>query len=203
MAIKNVIFDLGGVLLNLDINKTLNAYKTVGLPGIEQLFGIGHADSFFKQYETGAIDDDGFIDSILKLKGNTGTRAQAIEAWNAMLLDFPIERVNWLKQLGSNYRLFLFSNTNAIHLKSFQNTFRAEHGFEMDDLFEKAYYSHVVRLRKPDAAAYQLVLDENNLLASETVFVDDALINVEAANAVGIKGIHLGKGMKVTELAFD
>jgi len=202
MAIKNVIFDLGGVLLNLDIKKTLDAYSALGLPGIDQLFGIGHADSFFKQYETGAIDDNGFIDSIMKLEGNTGTRAQAIAAWNAMLLDFPSERVTWLKQLKNNYRLFLFSNTNAIHLESFQKAFRDTHGFEMDDLFEKAYYSHVVRLRKPDAAAYQLVLDENNLTASETVFVDDALINVDAANAVGIKGLHLAKDMQVISLTF-
>jgi putative hydrolase of the HAD superfamily len=119
-----------------------------------------------------------------------------------MLLDFHSERINWLKQLKNMYLLFLFSNTNAIHLESFQKTFRDTHGFHMDDLFEKAYYSHVVRLRKPDAAAYQLVLDENRLLASETVFVDDALINVEAANAVGIKGVHLAKGTSVITLEF-
>ncbi|MBC7848366.1 MAG: HAD family phosphatase [Chitinophagaceae bacterium] len=203
MAIKNIIFDLGGVLLNLDINKTLDAYKAIGLNNIRDLFGIGHADSFFKKYETGHLNDDGFIDSILTLEGNTGTAQQITEAWNAMLLDFPPERVEWLKQLKSTYRLFLFSNTNAIHLRSFQTAFQELYGFHMDELFERAYYSHVAGLRKPDAAAYQLVLDDNKLIAQETVFIDDALVNIEAANSVGIHGIHLQAGHSVTSLQFD
>jgi glucose-1-phosphatase len=201
--IKNVIFDLGGVLLNLDLAKTLNAYKGMGLHYIEDLFRIGHAESFFKQYETGGINDEEFIESIVRLEGNTGKHEQVIEAWNAMLLDFPPDRVEWLKELGKRYRLFLFSNTNAIHLLQFQKAFRDVYGFEMDDLFEKAYYSHVVRLRKPDAEAYRHVLTENNLVPEETVFIDDALVNVEAANSVGIRGIHLKPGMSVVELKFD
>lgn len=198
--IKNVIFDLGGVLLNLDINKTLNAYKAMGLRNIEDMFRIGHASSFFKQYEVGSISDEEFIRSIATLEGNTGSLQQISDAWNALLLDFPIDRVNWLKQLKNKYRLFLFSNTNAIHLVEFQRRFKEDHGFEMDGLFEKAYYSHVVKIRKPDAAAYELVLNENKLLPAETVFIDDALINVEAANKVGIRGIHLEPGISVTTL---
>lgn len=201
-AIKNVIFDLGGVLLNIDINKTLQAYKAMGLQNIEDMFRIGHASSFFKQYEIGTISDDEFIRSISTLEGNTGSLQQIGDAWNAMLLDFPAERVQWLKDLKNQYRLFLFSNTNAIHLSHFHKAFRESYGFEMDDLFEKAYYSHVVQVRKPDAAAYQLVLDENNLMASETVFIDDALNNVQAAEAVGIKGIHLAPGINVVSLQF-
>jgi len=119
-----------------------------------------------------------------------------------LLLDFPVERVNWLKGLNNKYRLFLFSNTNALHLLSFQQSFQNVYGFPMDDLFERAYYSHVAQVRKPDAAAYEIVLNENKLEAAETVFIDDALINVEAANKVGIRGIHLEPGVSVTTLRF-
>ena len=202
MQTKNIIFDLGGVLLNLNINNTLNAYKTMGIHNIENYFGIGHADSFFKQYEKGAINDEEFITSIERLCGNGVKKPEIIEAWNALLLDFPPDRVAWLRALKNKYRLFLFSNTNAIHLSCFQKSFEKEYGFHMDELFERAYYSHLVQLRKPDKAAYEYVLNENNLLAAETVFIDDALVNVEAANAVGIKGMHLQAGISVTSLKF-
>ena len=201
-GIKNIIFDLGGVLLNLDMTKTLDAYKAMGIQNIESYFKIGHADSFFKLHETGDISDEEFIERIERLEGNTGTKAQILAAWNALLRDFPAKRVKYLQQLKSKYRLFLFSNTNALHHAHFQKAFKKDHGFEMDELFEKAYYSHLVNLRKPDHASYQLVLDENNLLPHETAFIDDALINVEAANAVGIKGVHLGRGMEVVRLGW-
>jgi len=202
MQTKNIIFDLGGVLLNIDINKTLDAYKTMGLHNIEEYFRIGHASSFFKDYEKGIINDYEFIDGIEKLTGGKNNKQKITDAWNALLLDFPEERVNWLKELKNKYRLFLFSNTNALHLISFQQSFLNVYGFPMDDLFEKAYYSHVVQVRKPDAAAYELVLNENSLLPAETVFIDDALINVEAANKISIKGIHLEPGVSVTSLRF-
>lgn len=198
--IKNIIFDLGGVLLNLDMNRTLDAYKAMGIQNIEDFFRIGHAASFFKLYETGDIGDEEFIERIERLEGNTGTKKEIQEAWNALLLDFPASRVKWLKRIKSKYRLFLFSNTNALHLDHFQKSFKKDHGFDIDDLFEKAYYSHIVNCRKPDHASYRLVLNENNLYPHETAFIDDALINVLAANEVGIKGVHLEKGMEVVEL---
>lgn len=203
MQTKNIIFDLGGVLLNIDINKTRDAYKTMGLHNIEEYFRLGHASSFFKDYEKGNISDDEFIDGIEKLTGGKDIKQQITNAWNAMLLDFPEERVNWLKELKNKYRLFLFSNTNALHLSSFQQSFQNVYAFPMDELFEKAYYSHVVQVRKPDAAAYEIVLNENRLQPAETVFIDDALINVEAANKVGIRGIHLAPGVSVTSLVFN
>ncbi len=203
MQTKNIIFDLGGVLLNIDINKTLDAYKTMGLHNIEEYFRIGHAASFFKDYEKGTITDEEFIGAVEKLAGSKNNKQEITAAWNALLLDFPEERVNWLKELKNKYRLFLFSNTNALHLISFQQSFQNVYGFPMDDLFERAYYSHVVQVRKPDAAAYELVLNENNLLPGETVFIDDALINVEAANKISIRGILLEPGISVTTLKFS
>lgn len=202
VPIKNIIFDLGGVLLNLDMAKTRQEFFDLGLTQIDDLFRIGHAASFFKQYEIGAISDQQFVDEIKKELHQPVPEQQIIHAWNAMLLDFPAKRVEWLKKQRSKYRIFLFSNTNALHLIEFRKTFKAAHGFEIDELFEKAYYSHEAQIRKPDAGAYQLVVDENGLEAPHTLFIDDALINVEAAIATGLQGYHLKAGEELSELQF-
>lgn len=200
MQIRNIVFDLGGVLLNLDFDKTRQAYMDLGMKDFDQHFGLGHAASYFKDYEKGLLTDEAFIQAIQQTIGGE-VEASAVEsAWNALLLDFPKERVDFLKALSHRYRIFLFSNTNHIHMKYFKKNFMDLYGFAMDALFEKAYYSHEAGVRKPDAAAYQLVLDENNLIAAETVFIDDALNNVEAAIAVGMQGIHLEPGKTILEL---
>ena len=200
--IKNIIFDLGGVLLNLDMAKTRQEFFDLGLTQIDELFRIGHAASFFKQYEIGAISDQEFVDEIKKELKESVPDQQIVHAWNAMLLDFPSKRVEWLKKQRQQFRIFLFSNTNALHLIEFRKSFKEAHGFEIDELFEKAYYSHEVQIRKPDAGAYQLVVDENELEAAYTLFIDDALINVEAAIATGLQGYHLKQGEELSLLQF-
>lgn len=199
--IDNIIFDLGGVLLNLDQESTLNAFAAMGMDNIRDLFGVGHAASFFRDYEVGKIGDEEFIDILqAHLHGSAG-RDAIIAGWNAMLLDFPKERMDWLSGLRLKYRLFLFSNTNGIHLEAFQKIYADSFGQgSLDDHFEKAYYSHLAGVRKPDLAAYRLVVGENNLDPSKTVFIDDALVNVEAARQAGLQGIHLQAGISVLDL---
>jgi glucose-1-phosphatase len=157
-GIQNIIFDLGGVLLNLDIQKTEDAFVNMGVKDFKNLFALGHAASFFKEYEVGLISDDEFLDALQKLAGTQHERALVVDGWNAMLRDFPVERIQLLIQLKKKYRLFLFSNTNAIHLAAFQQTYaNAFGGNLLDNLFEKAYYSHDIKLRKPDIQAFQYV----------------------------------------------
>lgn len=200
LPVKNIIFDLGGVLLNLNIQKTLDAFRELGIENIEHYFGLGHADSFFKHYETGHLSDREFLDALKALVPETVSEEQLLQAWNAMLLDFPLSRIEWLKELKNRYRLFLFSNTNELHLQAFVKIFDAQYGFSLDNLFEKAYYSHRAGVRKPDGASYLLVVESHGLMAGETLFIDDALNNVEAAIAVGLQGRHLRPGEEVTEL---
>ena len=198
--IRNIIFDLGGVLLNLDVNKSLDAFRELGFTNIDEYFRIGHAASYFKEYEVGAISDQEFVAAIKAELSSAVSEEQIIEAWNAMLLDFPEHRLNWLKALPANYRIFLFSNTNGIHLESFKASFEKRYAFNMDELFEQAYYSHIVMIRKPDIASYLKVVDDHGLIKEETLFIDDALVNVEAAISAGIQGFHLTGGMDVTEV---
>ncbi len=199
--IKNIIFDLGGVILNLDIKRTEDAFAAMGVTRLGDQFGLGHAASSFKDYEIGKISDQQFVQSIKELAGLSVSDERVIDGWNAMLMDFPPERIALLDELGKRYRIFLFSNTNALHLSALQQIYRDAFGDRnLDDHFEKAYYSHLLGMRKPASESYLHILRENGLEGSETLFVDDALVNVEGADAAGLQGFHLKKGMTILEI---
>ena len=200
MAFKNIIFDLGGVILNIDLRKTQDAFAALGVKNIDEVFRMGHIDSFFKSYETGAIDDAAFIASVQNLAGIKLAPEIVIEAWNALLIDFPPERINFLKKIRSKYRLFLLSNTSALHHTRFHEIFKQEFDGSLDDLFDKAYYSHIIKLHKPDTASYKLIIDENQLNAGETLFIDDSEANVEGAERAGLRGLHLANGKTILDL---
>jgi HAD superfamily hydrolase (TIGR01509 family) len=198
---KNIIFDLGGVILNLDNQRTEDAFVSMGVTRFRDLFGLGHAASFFKEYEIGKIDDRQFVQSLKELAGVSVPDKTVVDGWNAMLLDFPPERIALLDELRKRYRVFLFSNTNALHLSALQQIYRdAYGGRNLDDHFEKAYYSHLLGMRKPAKESYLHILRENGLEAGETLFIDDALVNVEGANAAGLQGVHLKPGMTILDI---
>lgn len=202
--IKNIIFDLGGVLINLDNKLTEKAFVDLGAKNFAQYFGHGFAASFFKEYEVGKINDDEFINKLRRLGDLTVSDETIIQAWNALLLDFPPERIELLKTLSNRYRIFLFSNTNALHMKTvrriYVDTFKEG---TLDELFEKTYYSNELGMRKPDVGSYQHITNENRLNPSETLFVDDALVNVEGANAAGLKGFYLEPGKTVLDVNWE
>lgn len=198
--IKNIIFDLGGVILNLDNKRTEDAFTSLGVKDFRSYFGHGHASDFFREYEVGRISDRQFIDSIRELTGISVSDEAIVNGWNALLLDFPPERIQLLKQLRRNYRLFLFSNTNALHMASFQKTYADTFGGgSLEDHFERTYYSHLLGMRKPDKESFEYILRENELDPGETMFVDDAIINVEGAEQVGLKGLFLRPGVSLLD----
>ena len=201
--IKNIIFDLGGVLLNLDIPKTTHAFELLGAPEFKTLFGLGRAESFIKSYEVGHIDDDQFVTDLQQLTGGK-SRQEVTDAWNAMLLDFPKERIDLLNELRKKYRIYLFSNTNSLHLTAFHKIFSDTfNGASLDNEFSKTWYSHLIRMRKPDVTAYEFVIGDAQLDATETAFIDDALINVEGARKAGLYGIHLEPGKTILDLDWN
>ena len=200
-VIKNIIFDLGGVILPIDISRTTEAYRQLGISNIEQFFALGHADSFFKEYEKGSISDHEFINGVKQLIEDPVTDEVVIDAWNALLLDFPEDRIDFLKSLQSKYRLFLFSNTNGIHHAAFHKNYRkVSGGKNFDDLFEKAWYSHLIKRRKPDVSAFEFIVSQGNIKAGETLFIDDALVNVQGAMQAGLQGVHLSDGKTILEI---
>jgi putative hydrolase of the HAD superfamily len=129
----------------------------------------------------------------MRLQGGfSATDEEINHAWSAMLGHFPKERIQWLKEICNKYRVFLFSNTNAIHydflMQKFSNEFE---GDSFNSLFIKAYYSHFLHLRKPDIGSYLKILEEQNLAPGETLFIDDTLANIQGAQKAGMPTIHL------------
>jgi len=198
--IKNIIFDLGGVLLNIDFKRTEEAFRLLGIENFSDYISQFHITDFFEKYETGKITDDEFVEGLSRIIGAPVEKKKIIAAWNAMLMDFPPERVAFLQKIKSTYRTFLLSNTNALHHDEFQQRLFDLYGLRLEDLFGKAYYSHVVNLRKPGAAIFQMVLDENKLLSEETLFIDDTYSNFEQAVQLGIQVHHLKLGESITDL---
>jgi glucose-1-phosphatase len=198
--IKNIIFDLGGVILNIDIKRTENALKELGFDNLSTYMTQQHISSFFKEYEMGKIDDAAFISSIQSLSPKPLTEEEVINAWNALLLDFPEERIELLRRLKEKYRLFLLSNTNLIHYRKFQQQIHLQTGGYLEDLFEKTYYSHAVGLSKPDVAIFQLVINENKLDPAETIFVDDTAVNMTGAKQAGLRVAHIAPGTSILDL---
>ncbi len=200
MAIKNIIFDLGGVIMNIDFKKTENAFAELGFADFKQYMTQFHITPFFEDYETGKIDDAAFVKGIQEIAGRPLTEAQIVGAWNALLLDFPPARLQLLEKIKNDYRIFLLSNTNSLHYQAFQQTLEGQIGKKLENIFEKAYYSHTAHLRKPHAAIYQLVLDENQLHPTETLFIDDTASNFSGAEELGIQTLHLKPPMQITEI---
>lgn len=201
--IRNIIFDLGGVIINLDNKLTEKAFAALGAKAFSSYFGHGFAASFFADYEVGRISDQEFVDSIKKMIGREIPDQTIINAWNALLLDFPEANIELLDKLKDKYRLFLFSNTNALHLDALRIIFESQFpGQSLDGYFEKTYYSHILRMRKPDREPFDYIIRENSLDPSATLFVDDALINVEGANAAGLQGYFLDKGKSIIEMGW-
>ena len=201
MPIRNIIFDLGGVLLNLDFEKTFQAFEQLGVRDFKQYFQQSHSNPLFADLETGKIGPLSFYKAFRQSTGLKIEDEEIASAWNAMLLDFRDESMSYLDHLKGSYRIFLLSNTNQIHLDAFRDIhFRqyGNHGF--DDHFEKAWYSHELGLRKPHTECYLSVLDRHQLNRNETLFVDDTLINIEGAQKAGIQTLHLPKGQTIEEV---
>jgi epoxide hydrolase-like predicted phosphatase len=190
---KSIIFDLGGVILNIDFKKTSAAFTALGVQDFDQYFTQYHSNPLFKQLETGAIVNNSFYDNVRSAASIAADNTAIDTAWNAMLLDFPPARIERLKELSKKYRLFLFSNTNAIHHAAFLHQFYAQFGFNFDTIFEKAFYSHLVGYRKPDIEAFEYVIRQADVKAEETVFIDDTLPNIESAAKVGLQTIYITK----------
>jgi epoxide hydrolase-like predicted phosphatase len=186
--IKNVIFDLGGVIINIDYSLLTGAFSEIGLPGFEKHFSQLKQKDLFDLYEKGLISSQNFRDE-LKKHCKIGTTDTEIDtAWNAMLLDLPKERLELILNVKNKYRTFLLSNTNEIHMLFIYDYLKKK--FQIPDFnghFEKVYLSYEVHMRKPDAEIFDLVIGQNGLLKEETLFIDDSVQHIESAKIVGIQ----------------
>ncbi|NNC85613.1 MAG: HAD family phosphatase [Bacteroidia bacterium] len=196
--IKNIIFDLGGVILDIDYHLTRDAFIELGIKNFDELYSQKKQDHLFDNFETGNISEDQFYNEIKKASGIDLTNKEIEGAWNALLQTIPQKRILWLDDLKKEYRIFLLSNTNAIHIRAFTKYLHDSYGDDMlKEHFEKTYYSSEMGMRKPNADIFEHVLSDNKLKMEETIFIDDSVQHVEGALAMGLKGILLNKGEKV------
>jgi FMN phosphatase YigB (HAD superfamily) len=191
-GIKNIIFDLGGVILDIDYNLTVKAFDGLGIPNFKEQYSKMSQSNLFDNIETGKISPVEFRDLIREVAQKTISDAEIDTAWNALILHLPQYRIEILKNLQVNYRLFLLSNTNKIHYDDYSEVIKRENGIEgLELLFEKTYLSHEMGLRKPDPEIFQVVLNENNLVPKETLFIDDSPQHIASAKTLGIVAYHL------------
>jgi putative hydrolase of the HAD superfamily len=202
-GVKHIIFDLGGVLLNIDYHKTTAAFQALGVPNFDALYSQREQIDLFDALETGKIEAATFYDELNQLMQTNFTHEQLATAWNAMLLDWPLRRLQILQQLQNQFDLFLLSNTNSIHEAAFTQSLQQTHGIPSIALyFDKAYFSHRLGLRKPDSKAFQYILDTHGLSPAATLFIDDSVQHIEAAQSLGIQTIHLSNGMTIEKDIF-
>lgn len=199
--IKNIVFDLGGVIINLDIPRTISEFNKLSTKPFESIYTQLQQSPIFDLFDKGQISESDFF---LQLKDHLKegvTDTQMKEAWNAMLLDFPIHRLQLLSALKSNYRVFLLSNTNETHIAQLESDLYKKHGYRnLEPFFEKVYYSCRIGMRKPDSEIFEFVLNQNNLNAHETIFIDDSPQHVAGAIKTGIQSYLLPRDKDVSAL---
>ena len=204
-SIRNIIFDLGGVILNIDAKLTFDAFSKLGWNGSRGEEMVHQSKELFYDLEKGNASLEAFHHHFRRLINQNIQNEEIDEAWTAMILDIPSDRVKYLEALRKKYRIFLLSNTNEIHKVKFHREFKENYGFSFYDLFERNHYSHEMGKRKPDTEIYLQVLEENQLVPGESLFIDDLEENVLAAESVGIQGLHIQPGtlLEVLPLYLD
>ena len=190
--IKNIIFDLGSVLLDIDVNKTLKSFDELGVSAgqLDEIYK--QPENFFFLFERGELSADEFRNGFRSLSENSLTDKQINNAWNAMVVGFKEEIIDVLKCLAKDYNLMLLSNTNEIHVPIYTHQFEeSSGGLTFEKIFSKIYYSHILKLSKPNPAIYSYVLEDSGIDPEESIFIDDLLHNVDAANESGLPACQL------------
>jgi len=199
-SIRNIIFDLGGVILNIDPQLTIEAFRNLGWNDFYLQDNQLLSKALFYNLEKGNSSPDAFRASVRHMVKNFREVQEIDAAWTAMILDIPADRVSYLEELKKSYRIFLLSNTNEIHRIKFHGSFEADFGYSFYDLFEHNFYSHEMGMRKPDPQIYLDVLEEANLVPEETLFIDDMEENTEVAKSLGMKVLHIQPGTLMEKL---
>ena len=201
--IKNIIFDLGGVILDIDENVVYQELGKLGI-NVSELPRSKEFRDIMSKFDTGIYTAPTFRKKMKVLVGQEKMTDQKFDSiWNAMLLDIPRERIEAIEQIKKHYKIFLMSNTNEIHYDLYIRDLQLRFGYnEFDALFDKSYFSFAEHLEKPDPRFFELILDHQHLVPEETLFIDDTATNIKVAKQLGLKTYHISREELVRNL-FD
>lgn len=190
-TIEAIIFDLGGVIIDIDYQKTIHAFEKLGMTDFHTVYSQAAQSNLFDDFETGQISAQRFINSLLPHLSLGTSPNKAVQAWNAMILDVPAEKLallNWLKQ---KYPLYLLSNTNELHVPVVRRSWANTTNESMESFFNKIYFSHELHLRKPHQEIFKFVCEDQNLNPETTLFIDDSIQHIEGATKFGLQTFHV------------
>jgi len=201
IQIKNIILDWGGVITDIDIDKSESAFQKIGLSDFREHYFKADQIEFYRQFEEGKISPEEFRNNLRTYLPRSVSDEEIDITWAAMLGDTPAERWNLLYKIKKYYRTFLLSNTSILHVESYFDYLHHKFGVRgYRHLFEKVYFSYETGIRKPDVRAFKMVLDENGLIPQETLLIDDSEKNIESAGKIGIRVYHLQPPVTLTDL---
>lgn len=189
--LDHIIFDFGGVIINIDYNATIDAFKQLGISDFDTLYSQAAQSDLFNDIETGNISPQQFINGLLDILPSRTTPNQVVHAWNAMILDIPKERIDFLQELKKTKNIFLLSNTNSIHIDKALREWNSVSDQNIHEVFNKVYLSHEMGMRKPNPEIFIQVCKEQGLTTSRTLFIDDSIQHVQGAKKAGLVAHHL------------
>lgn len=190
-TVKAIIFDLGGVLLNIDYTRTIREFEKLGIENFENCFSKAAQTKIFDDFETGKISAQHFINGLLEYLPAGTSPNKVVHAWNAIVLDQPKGKIDLLRELKKTYSLFLLSNTNELHVPVVRRRWAEVTPEPMEFFFDKIYFSHEIHLRKPNVEIFKYVCDEQSLIPEKTLFIDDSKQHIIGADNFGLQTIHL------------
>lgn len=202
--IKNIIFDLGGVIYDIRYENIADAFAKMGAGNLVSLYSKSKQTDFIDLFEEGRISVSDFCGQIRQLSSVPLTNQQIADAWNAILIDVPKERVDFLLKLKKKYNLYLFSNTNQLNYECFVAHLNHKFGFDFfETIFQSAYFSHILQIRKPKKEGFQRIIEEQHLNPEETLFIDDSPQHIEGARQCGLQVRHLRDHEKIEDVLLD
>jgi putative hydrolase of the HAD superfamily len=200
--IKNIIFDFGGVILNIDHKRLENAFRKLDIPDFDSMFSQASQSTLFQDFEKGLISNAEFRDQIRDYIRIEISDEMLDHTWNQIIGDYPKHRIDLLKNIQDKFKTYILSNTNSIHYDKYIKEFMDEYGFDFPTLFTNTYWSFQFGKRKPDPDPFLHILQQENIKPGETLFIDDSIQNIIIARKLNIFAFHLTPETDVTEL-FD
>jgi putative hydrolase of the HAD superfamily len=199
--IKNLLLDMGGVILDVSYQRVIETFKSYGIENFDKVYTQAKQVEIIDLFEEGKCSAEEFRDGVRKLVGKELSNEQIDKAWFSMILEIPRDVIQLLGVLKLKYRLFLFSNTNVLHIEYLKKEFERQLGFDLFNcVFDKAFFSNEIHHRKPHPESFKYVLEQAGIEAEETLFIDDSKQHLEGASKVGLNTYWLTNGETLIDL---